>query len=170
MSSEKHPKRVVSKLEYVGHLGKKGSLYSAGVVLYCIGAVGLVVDFLLALGTLFALLKFGKESGAAILLIGAGGTLEVIVGGLCYSLMLFGGRGIATSDNLEPVIPLTRQNAAQMPAEDSLVRASAEPTTPSDTLLRAANVSVGAPQEELLRATAVKPEAQPVLLPDGRDG
>lgn len=57
------------------------------------------------------------------------------------------------SEKMQPAQLITRQNAIHLPAEESLVRASAEPTTPQETLLRAASASEETPKEELLRPT-----------------
>ncbi len=50
------------------------------------------------------------------------------------------------------VVPLTRANTADLPAPESLVRASSEPRQEQEAvLLRAAARSVGTPPEQLVR-------------------
>src|SRR5262249_39143860 len=65
--------------------------------------------------------------------------------------------GVAASrraENLEPLVPPTRQNIELMPVEETLVRASQEPTEgEGKVLLRAATATDETKPEELLRAT-----------------
>ena len=55
---------------------------------------------------------------------------------------------------MEVGVPLTRANTADLPAPDSLVRASSEPMqAQEDVLLRAAATGNDTPPEEMLRAS-----------------
>ena len=58
-------------------------------------------------------------------------------------------------DKIDTGIRLNRANAADLPAPDSLVRASSEPMQAQETvLLRAAEEGVDTPSEQLVRASA----------------
>ena len=56
-------------------------------------------------------------------------------------------------DQMNNVVPLTRANTADLPAPESLVRASAEPVQePQAVLLRAATTTQEKHEEQLVRA------------------
>ena len=56
---------------------------------------------------------------------------------------------------VDPGVPLTRANTADLPAPDSLVRASAEPVQEQQAvLLRAATETQERHEEQLVRASA----------------
>ena len=56
---------------------------------------------------------------------------------------------------IDPGVPLTRANTADLPAPDSLVRASAEPVQEQQAvLLRAATETAERHEEQLVRALA----------------
>jgi hypothetical protein len=66
------------------------------------------------------------------------------------------------ADQLEPLVPLTRQTAEQLPDEQSLVRASSEPSKGQQAvLLRAAGSDPHTPPEELLRASRAEQDDAP---------
>ncbi len=82
-----------------------------------------------------------------------------ILGCLCLGCLfvvaaLDGQRQVEKAHQLELVVPLTRKSAEQLPAEESLVRASSEPPdVQEEVLLRAAGSEPYTPPEELLRAS-----------------
>lgn len=58
---------------------------------------------------------------------------------------------------IEPVVPLTRANIADLSANDSLVRTSQEPLQAQETvLLRAAMKTTTGQEDELLRASTCR--------------
>lgn len=136
--------KIVSKRRYVANVGKKTAL-SAVVFGFLIGAI------LAGLGTLGSLISLLVECDVnTIYLIVA---LASATGVCCYFV-----RCVDTKANAIPdVVPLTRANAADLPAPDSLVRASAEPMQAQEAvLLRAAAHVIDTPPEQLVRAVGVE--------------
>ena len=82
------------------------------------------------------------------------GPVAIALGGACYVLM----RGAYTlhesAENMDIGIPFTRANTTDMPASESLVRASQEPLQAQEMiLLRAAMETTEGQEEQLLRAS-----------------
>lgn len=146
MSSEKQPKRIVSKLAYAGHVGKKGATWTAGGALFGIGLGGLALDG-------FVLLAVWVMNWGDVSTLLSASMILLFIGCLCGLSIWAGTDMMDTASKPTEVIPFTRQTAAQLPPDESLVRASDQPTTPTDTLLRTTNASTETPKEELLRST-----------------
>ena len=78
----------------------------------------------------------------------------IVVFSLFLGLTIMGKEGIKSVMREEPVVPLTRQTALDIPAEESLVRASSADTLASKTiLLRPAHNESETASEQLLRPT-----------------
>jgi hypothetical protein len=90
------------------------------------------------------------------------GLLAIILGGLSVALIYLGGKSMKEGKEIDTGVPLTRANAAHLPAADSLVRASSEPAQEQErVLLRAAGQGPETSPEQLLRATQER-----LLLPE----
>ena len=73
--------------------------------------------------------------------------------GTCFFTYLY-NKCIALASKKDAVVPLTRANTADLPAPDSLVRASSEPMQAQEAvLLRAAAEGQETPPEQLVRAS-----------------
>jgi len=141
--SENPKKRLVSKGQYLKTLGEKGATYTAGIFLGLTG-VPLLLISLFSFNRCFSSGDFSE------------GFLFIGVVSLFWSLGIFGGckSFFKSAQEIEPVAPITRHNTGDLPAVESLVRASDLP--PSDQqaeLLRAVSQGSETPSEELLRAT-----------------
>lgn len=135
-------KRVVSKPAYAEYLAKKLGLNTAATVLVVTGAVGFMVSLIGVMSSLDFMQRSLQCFGSITL-----GVLAIITidAGLALS---------RHAETMPEVIPLTQQTAEQISAEESLVRASSQPTEQPETiLLRAAQFSTETPAEELLRSS-----------------
>jgi hypothetical protein len=150
---EKPKMRIVSKAKYVAHRGKKGLLGLSGLVLVIAawlgGCCGLLICFWLLIWGIIGV-YYNPPIGILTTLIVLGlGWLIVRLG------TFFSHQGLEMIDNADrtdDVIPFTKANIAYIHAEESLLRASAEPVeAQSSTLLRAATTTNDAPAEQLLR-------------------
>lgn len=134
-NAAKRNKRIVSRGAYARLLGRKAMLSIGGV-----GAV--VVAIACYMGVTYGCRR--EIPG------GPFGTIVLISGCLWFAYIASNCLEAAAGLN---VVPLTRANTADLPAHDSLVRASQEPMQAQEgVLLRA---SVGAQdqhEEQLLRA------------------
>jgi len=136
----KNKKRIVSKGQYVQAQGKRIGIGSAGV--------GLL--FLSALFALFAFLSIGFAIVTSKVLYG------IFVGVVCaaasFQLGSWGLASLRHANTIDPGVPLTRQVADTLPAEESLVRASEEPVQEQQAvLLRAATSDRETPSDQLVR-------------------
>lgn len=152
------PRRVVSPRRYLRYLIQKAVIGGVGAFLFVSGILGIVVCVGLIIAALVAIAEtFSKDNYASF-------WVQTII--FCLALLVFVGcvslffvrSGIHQMDKagqLERLAPLTRQTAEQLPAEQSLVRASSEPSEVQQAvLLRAAGADTPTPPEELLRAVA----------------
>ena len=138
--SEKPPKRLVGKLEYMGILCAKGTNTAVSGAFMIAGAV-------LALGALVAFLFVG-DYGIWSLLTGG------VLGLLGYACVRISEDINQDSRQMERVALLTKHNTGELPEVESLVRASDVPASQQQTeLLRAAQHGKVTPPEELLRAS-----------------
>jgi hypothetical protein len=144
-------KRILSKPQYIVHLGKRMTLAPFGCLLCLIGCVGLFLALCLSILLVCAglsLLFYHKSDGLGFWLVST-----LLVGSLSLEALWTGLKAIEAFTEMKPAAPFTRQNVEQLPEPESLVRASAEPPAEqSDVLLRAAQHGQRTPAEELLRA------------------
>ncbi len=129
-------KRIVSKGEYAKVQSRKmwGLLLAGGLIVIEVSLMGVV--------------GWGLLNGITIQKIIVGTYLIMI----SFAANQAGKYYIKRSHAIEPVVPLTRANAADLPAPDSLGRASEQPTSnPQSELLRAAAQGESTPAEQLLR-------------------
>jgi hypothetical protein len=147
-------KRVVTKLEYVAYLAGKTTLNSGSFLLWCGGVLLAVIAVLCGMITLYLLATPNTWIGALGALF-----LTLILGGGAWLFIQAGMGAGSIAEEMEPVLPPTRRNIEQLAAEETLVRASTEPTVEQkQVLLRAATGTDQTPPEQLLR---------PGTLPEG---
>ncbi|HZP84649.1 MAG TPA: hypothetical protein VFB21_23640 [Chthonomonadaceae bacterium] len=149
-------KRVVSKIEYLGHLGKQATLFSSGTLVFLLGAMGVAIGLILLVGILLmGLMQWADDPGTEVSVILMGLLACCIASGISLLICKLGIGMMDSAEELEPVVPFTRDAADQFAAEESLVRASSEPALPpEEVLLRAAASGSETPAEQLLRAAA----------------
>ena len=146
-------KQIVSKGEYVRGLSKKAALGvgSTTLAVGCLAACLVAVIYLLYAIQLYRAQLWGSDVGLVVrnflFILGAGGS--------AVFLFQAAAREQARARRIDPGIPLTRANAADLPAPESLVRASEEPTQEQQSvLLRAATEGVERHEEQLVRSSA----------------
>jgi hypothetical protein len=147
-------KRILSKGQYVFHLGKKVTLAPFGCLLCLLGGLGLLIALCMAITVVSGWLSllFSQNSIDLGILV-TGFVVMGLTGSLSLASLWTGLKAIEAVTEMEPVAPLTRHTAEQLPEPESLVRASSEPAIEqSDVLLRAAHPGQETPAEELLRA------------------
>ena len=139
-------KRIVSKGVYASHVSRKATLSSSGITLCTIGGTGLIIACLI---TLLVMVKGFSWQGVFLII-----AFDLIVGSCSAALVRYGLKAVREARDIAPVVPLTRANTADLPAPDSLVRASQQPTQEQEvTLLRAAAQGFATPIEQLVRPT-----------------
>jgi hypothetical protein len=149
-------KRIVSKAEYM-----TGQAHRVTVGVICMGLMGMTaVCGVITLGGVFGFIASllghwghssdGVGAGMSLIAMGLFGAATALFGGLTSCAM-------QTVSEIDPGIPLTRANTADLPAPESLVRASQEPQEPQAVLLRAATETQEKHKEQLVRA-AGEPE------------
>ena len=80
--------------------------------------------------------------------------LLVLMVPLCCCMVYWTIKGIKEIIRIDPGVPLTRANTANLPAPDSLVRASEQPLQAQEgVLLRGAAEGMETPPEQLVRAS-----------------
>ena len=154
--SEKPGKRLVSKKEYLQIEGKRTAISTSGTILAFIGAASLFVSVISLCVTIYNGIGWSEAPSPhdAIWAVKLFSTVCAIstaigVGGLWTAFRLFVAVG-----RIESVVPITRHNTGQLPAVETLVRASDLPPSHQQAeLLRAAPPASETPPEELLRAT-----------------
>jgi hypothetical protein len=142
-------KRIVSKAEYANIQLKCAGAQLAGCCLLVTAAFcGLAV-----LGLINGLAGRGQyphkgDQHSVLFLIGG-----ILIAGIGTRVLIRMSNAVLDRvDQMNNVIPLTRANTADLPASESLVRASAEPIQQQEAvLLRAATQGVETPSEQLLR-------------------
>lgn len=149
-------KRIVSKREYAAVQAKRWSVRIGGAVIFLIalllatfGVVPLLL-ILVRIGNTPALPNHNRQhlalAGLSFLILTLFGTV--------FKLGQWGRNMARQGASIDPGIPLTRHNTADLPAPDSLVRASSKPVQAQEAvLLRAAAQEVETPAEELVRAS-----------------
>jgi hypothetical protein len=148
MTEPKPPKkRLVPVHEYVGRKATRAVLFSLGGYLLLTGIIGMLISLSgLVLSFPMWLLGFSNVSF----------TLLALISGLISWGLFSAGQFVGeTADKIEDVERLTFITADKLPAEETLVRASTEPTQQQEkVLLRAATASEETPPEQLLRPDA----------------
>lgn len=139
-------KRIVSKREYVRLVGKREALRWGSVGL----AVTVAVCVLSCVGCIIA----GALADGIEIMV-----LWFIVAALCFAVAWIikrtAEKAMQKALRKRDAIPLTRANTADLPAPESLVRASAEPVQEQQAvLLRAAAERQEKHEEQLLRAAS----------------
>jgi hypothetical protein len=151
MTEPKPPKkRVVSKSEYVRHRITKAWWRTSGLV----GIVsGVVIGVIFGMGQIWYMGSQLMNSTSGITSIVLGGLMVgLIVYMIASGLYLQGTEYWKKAGQLEDVELLKHANVGQLPAEETLLRASAEPTEGQEkVLLRAAMAGAETPPEQLLR-------------------
>ena len=78
----------------------------------------------------------------------------LLFGSCAYACAKLSDASTEQAEKINPGVPLTRANTADLPAPDSLVRASSEPLQAQESvLLRAATEKGETPPEQLVRAS-----------------
>jgi hypothetical protein len=160
-------KRIVSRGAYAVSVGKKVSGLSSGVLFVLLGTFAALAGISLALFS--CLYPFvgnspdwgSSDTGLSVMVLGVFEMVGLGVLGIfgvgSAVLIITGKKLLKGAKQLEPVVPLTRANIADLPAPESLVRASAQPVQePQAVLLRAATETQATPPEQLVRASAGK--------------
>lgn len=147
MPPEKPQPKFVSWAEYLRYRSKKAALTSVGPLLYIPGVLCLVISGVwMLIFTVARIMQWSEHDFAGLFI--------PLFGSCGWILTWCGKRAMAKADQMEPVQPLTRQSATQLPEEESLLRASSASSSPQDELLRAASFGQETPAEELLRSTS----------------
>ena len=145
--------RIVSKSEFAGRLGNK--TFTSVVAL--ITLISCLISILLTLGLTGAILFGNLRSGAKHESMFAFFGFAVFLGGCSWCLWYFGRKFIKEARQIDPGVPLTRASTADLPAPDSLVRASQEPMQAQEAvLLRAAAGKQEQHEAQLLRAATAE--------------
>lgn len=137
-------KRIVSRGRYIKLMGMRLSLLSCGAVCMLVGGVAAMlgvmegVDDVIrgSVGTGFSL---PSPNGFYV------ACLVCFLVGVCCTFL---GEKVK-----EDITPLTRANTADLPAPESLVRASSEPLRVQEAVLLRAAEGQETPSEELVRAS-----------------
>ena len=139
-------KRIVSKGRYIKLLGMRLSLLSCGAVCMIVGSVAALLGIVVGVDDVIR-----QVGGPEFPLLAPNGYYIA-----CLVCLLIGVRCTFLGEKVEEaVVPLTRANTANLPAPDSLVRASSEPLqTQEAVLLRAAaGEKQERHEEQLVRAS-----------------
>jgi len=148
MRTEQGNKRIVSKGEYIEIIGGRFVGYSALSILFLFGISGMIFTGLGACKILLTMMRGGDNVGLLPFI------LIVIIPAFLLSMgmTVMARAGFKSIAEEEAVVPLTRQTALDIPAEESLVRASSAQTLADETiLLRPAQAQANTASEELLR-------------------
>ncbi len=140
-------RRVVSKREYAARVGNKaGTALFALIMLFFCG-----VGVLLSLGVLIYALFHLQSLKVLPLAITFAGLLVA-----CLYMGHLGRRTLREARQIDTGVPVTRANTGDLPAPDSLVRASQEPAQAQQAVLlrAAASTTVQDAQEEQLPRAA----------------
>lgn len=144
MHPEKKPTRLGSLQDYAHYLVSSLALMWVAVVAFLLGGIGVVA-------TLFCLMQMFFNSSELFEIISFL-LVAVAVGSVSFALLLFGWSSATEFTQLEPIEPLTPAKADRLPASETLVRASEQPTESQEkVLLRPAMATEEANPEELLR-------------------
>ena len=142
-AKSKPEKPVVTWRKYLGYLGTKAVLVSAGSIIFLFGCFGLLI------GLLILNAPVGGKAVDAIMLFLAGGFLFTI----SAYLISFCTRIVEKYKEMTPVKPIIPQSISRLPDKEALVRASQEPMEGQEkVLLRAATTIEETNSAELLRS------------------
>jgi len=134
-------KRFVSRQEYVARKRRKTALSSIGVLIFCMGVGSIPIIYSFADNTF----------------------IQIFVSGGSFFLVLLGAAAMKLGRTMDVGVPLTSDNIADLPAEDSLVRASQEPAQEqTPILLRAAISPQSTPPEEMVRVSMGSQKSQEI--------
>lgn len=137
-------RRIVSKTRFVACLASRGAHRAVGWLMFTCALVFVLIVLVILTGVV----REGMPPiHDAIIVVG--------FGLLCIrEAILIGQRSLKHASLMEPLAPLTRRTAADLPEPESLVRASEEPVQAAGkVLLRAVRDTQEEPVEELLRPT-----------------
>jgi hypothetical protein len=145
-------KRVVSNAEYFHYLRRKSWLVISALILLVPGALGTIALSLWLLIRVFQSQSMGRTLGPGVMVfIGFVGVMWFAVRHLMIKTAI---ANMKEWRRMEAVVPPTRQHIEQLTAEETLVRASQEPTEGQEkVLLRAVQSTETVKPEELLRAS-----------------
>lgn len=148
MGIEKPPKRLVHIEQYLTTIGKKSALYSSATALGSAGVVLVLAALLLSWSSFHAAIA---EIPRFFLSLLNGGVAVSGCAALWAACKVF-----HKAKEIEPVAPITKYNASQLPVSETLVRASARPLTEYEAeLLRPITHQQETPPDQLLRATHI---------------
>ena len=142
--------RIVSKAEYANNVIEKTGRFSTGIIvcllcLLCAVGIGVVL--------FFCVQSFLEHTVSSGMLLFATTLVSFMIFSVWFTFRL-GLRFVKGAKNFDTGIPLTRGNTANLPAPDSLVRASQEPVQEQQAvLLRAAIETQEEYAEQLVRAS-----------------
>ena len=144
-------KRIVSKRAYVKAQGKRSVLAVGAIVLWVATIVGIWLIGLF----LFQAISGVSRSDSMVIAFMPYFVIIIFVTGTVTLLLALSAKSVTkTARAIDPGVPLTRANTADMPAPDTLVRASTEPLQAQQSvLLRAAAEGQETPPEQLVRAS-----------------
>jgi len=149
MGMEKPPKRLVHLEQYLTTIGKKSALYSSATALGGAGVFLLLTAVLLSWSSLHAAIAEIPRFLLSLL------NAAVAASGCAAVWAAF--RVFYRAREIEPVAPITKYNADQLPVSETLVRASARPLNEQETeLLRPVTHQQETPPDQLLRANHVE--------------
>lgn len=144
---KKSGRRIVSKGKYLADTGKKLTLASYGTAVQLVGIMMVAFTLLVVVPTVW---RWADILGG-LFMVG-------ISGGSALTLIYLGRKAVGEGKAIDAGIPFTRANTADLPAVDSLVRASdSPPQEDQDVLLRPATQGRQTPPQELVRA-AIGPQ------------
>lgn len=141
-------KRIVSKGRYIKLMGMRLSLLACGAVCMLVGGVAAILGVMEGVNDVIR-----GSVGTNFSLPSANGFYAT-----CLVCFLVGVCCVFLGEKVkEDVTPLIRANIANLPAPDSLVRASSEPIQAQEAvLLRAAVKGQETPPEKLVRASGAE--------------
>ena len=144
-------KRIVSKGAYVKAQGQLAGLNVLGIGLL-IAATGFGILVVIEIfWTIVAMFSVGQQPDLQNLVMP--GIAALILSGIAYFCGKAGIHSLNQAQRINPGVPLTRANTADLPAPDTLVRASSEPLQAQEAvLLRAAAEGQEKHEEQLVRA------------------
>jgi hypothetical protein len=145
-------KRIVSKAEYFRNLRRRYWLAISALLLLIPGALGTIALVLWILFKVFQSQSLGRALGPSVMIfMFFSGLMWFAVRHLMIKTAI---ANIKVLRKMDRVAPMKRRDLDQLPAEETLVRASQEPTEGQEkVLLRAAMATEETSSEELLRAS-----------------
>ena len=152
MGSKTTGKRIVSKAEYVKAQATRLGWVCSGILTFIVVSVCMLLFIVPLMQNDHGVLnKRGEYTCSTSTMI----IVFIVVG---FSLYLTAKMQDCITEkfvNIDPGVPLTHANAANLLAPDSLVRASSEPIQEQQTvLLRAVAAEQQTPPEQLVRASS----------------